>query len=267
MVIILNFLIKAFFHVYKLFFFKSQWKGNYNDWNNAIKKCDGYDTDEILQRCENAILKIKNREAIYERDSVLFSKIEFNWPVLAILQYVARINNNGLNVLDFGGSLGSTYYQSLSFIDNISSINWSIVEQKNFVESGRLKFENQNLKFYFSINECLISNKPNIILLNSVLSYIENPTKIIDEINQINCDYIIIDRTPVTLDEVDMLTIQHVPKEIYNASYPCWIFSESKLLNKFTQYECISKYNIPYASPVKISGKIVNWHGFILKKT
>mgnify|MGYP001500873774 CR=1 FL=1 len=48
---------------------------------------------------------VKNGEAVYERDLVLFDYIEFYWPVLSGVMWVAARNNGRLNVLDYGGSL------------------------------------------------------------------------------------------------------------------------------------------------------------------
>ena len=59
----------------------------------------------ILGKVLEATLKVKNGEAVYERDLVLFDHIEFYWPVLSGLMWVAARNNGRLNVLDYGGTL------------------------------------------------------------------------------------------------------------------------------------------------------------------
>ena len=59
--------------------------------------------------------KVKNGEAVYERDSVLFDEIQYSWGLLAGLEKAALEHDGKLCVLDFGGSLGSTYYQNKQF--------------------------------------------------------------------------------------------------------------------------------------------------------
>ena len=183
--------------------------------DEAKKHSDGYDNDIILKKCQDALLKVKNGEAAYERDSVLFDKIQYSYPVLAGLLHAAIANGGNLSVLDFGGSLGSSYYQCRGFLSGLKSLKWCIVEQLRFVECGREFFESEELKFYYDIDECLNSEKPDVVLLSSVLPYIERPYNLLKDIIKHNFQYIILDRTPVVEWESGLLTVQKVPKEIY----------------------------------------------------
>ncbi|MDV3001980.1 MAG: hypothetical protein N5P05_003586 [Chroococcopsis gigantea SAG 12.99] len=80
-----------------------------------MKDAEGYDKDIILETVKNSLLQVKEGQAIYERDSVLFDKIEYSFPVLTMLLKVALENDSKLSVLDFGGSLGSHYFQYRNF--------------------------------------------------------------------------------------------------------------------------------------------------------
>ena len=74
-------------------------------------------------------------------------------------------------------------------------------------------------------------------MLSSVLPYIEKPFDLLEDINKLDIEYILIDRTYFYEDQDDRLTIQKVSPTIYDASSPCWIFSKDKFLrsleNKF----------------------------------
>src|SRR5687767_3100200 len=83
------------------------WQGNYADWNEAILNSSGYNEMSIFEKVRNSLRKVKTGEAVYERDSVLFDKIQYAWPLLACLENIAIENDNTLHVIDFGGSLGS----------------------------------------------------------------------------------------------------------------------------------------------------------------
>lgn len=241
------------------------WTGNYDSWSEALSHSEGYGKLEILEKCKNALLKVKNKEAIYERDSVVFETIEYSWPLLAQIQKSALLSNQELVILDFGGSLGSSYYQNKYFLENTIKIKWCIVEQEHFVETGNKYFQNGELFFFNSIEDMLKELKPNLIILSSVLQYLENPYVIVQKLCSLNVDYIIIDRTPVSTNERDILTIQYVPKEIYNASYPSWIFSEKLLLSKFHNYLCEIKFNNGFTKSIIHNDVKVEWSGFILK--
>jgi putative methyltransferase (TIGR04325 family) len=208
-------------------------------WDEALKEtANGYSSELILTKCRDSLLKVKNGEFPYERDSVLFTEIEIFYPLLSSLLYVSSINNQKLNIIDFGGSLGSTYFQNRDLLKKAGiTINWNIIEQGNFIEYGKEYFSNEELHFRKKIYN--IPNMENIAvcLFSSVLPYLEEPYAVFDTIRNSNIKYIIIDRTYfLNTESEDVLTIQKVPPEIYEASYPAWFLS----LNKF--YDYIRKY-------------------------
>src|ERR1035437_6301468 len=168
------------------------WSGNYTSWSDAKIKCIGYDSRVILDKCKNALLEVKKGEARYERDSVLFDEIEYSWGLLAGLQKAALENSGKLCVLDFGGSLGSTYYQNKDFLDSLKELQWCIVEQRHFVDCGREFFENDKLKFYYTIEDCIEKHKPDVLLISGVLQYLEKPFEWIDKVTGLDIPYIIL---------------------------------------------------------------------------
>ena len=223
------------------------WFGNFPNWESAKQQTKGYDDGLILEKVKNALLQVKNGEAIYERDSVLFDKIEYSWEVLSGLMWVAAQNNGTLNLIDFGGSLGSTYYQNKLFLDALPSVSWNIVEQQNFVKEGTAVFEDDRLKFYSSIEECTTNSKQpvNCILFSSVLQYLEQPFNLLEIAFEQKIQYIIVDRTGFTKNGKNRITVQKVPSKIYDASYPCWLFSEKEFRDFFEKngYECIVDFS------------------------
>ncbi len=210
------------------------WAGNYSSWEEVQKYCTGYDGELILERCKNSLLKIKDGEAVYERDTVLFDEIQYSTALLAGLQKAALENSGNLCVLDFGGSLGSSYYQNRSFLGSLNNLEWCIVEQPHFVDCGKKTFENEELKFYYTIEECLKEKKPNVILLSSVLQYLDNPEQIIDNVLDTGAPYIVLDRLALSNESRNILTIQSVDKSFYEAKLGHWFFSYDKILSKFS---------------------------------
>jgi putative methyltransferase (TIGR04325 family) len=205
--------------------------GEYSNWSEAKLESEGYDVQNILNKTADAVLKVKNGKAVYERDSVLFDDIEYSWPILAGLMWSASQSKGELNVIDYGGSLGSTYYQNRKFLKKVSNVRWNVIEQPEHVKLGRSKFQDEYLKFYESIEECVKETVPNVILLSSVIQYLEDPYKLIDELADTNCKILIIDRTPFWSGNSDRIFVQNVPVEIYEASYPSWVFSEKRFLS------------------------------------
>lgn len=211
--------------------------GNYPDWESAQKECEGYESNHILEKVLAASLKVKNGEECFERDSVNFSSIQYSWPVLSGIMMAAQMSNGYLSVLDFGGALGSSYYQNKKFLKLIPNADWNIVEQPSFVRAGKNFIQEEGLNFYERISDCIKEKKPNIFLLSSVLQYIENPTEVLQEIFNANPKVIILDRTSFVLNQnVQRIAIQTVPQHLYKARYPCYFFVENQLVNLFEEY-------------------------------
>ena len=245
---------------------QNNWSGNYSSWNEALKNTSGYDDQRILEKCRTALLKVKNGEAKYERDSVLFDEIEYSWPLLATLQRSALENNNKLTVLDFGGSLGSTYFQNKGSLSNNIDLSWHIVEQKIFVDEGKKHFEDDSLKFFYTIEESMKQKRADVVILSSVLQYLEHPHEMLSDILSLRAPYIVIDLTTFIETDSDILTIQTVPESIYKASYPAWFFSLARFKDQLLNYEIISEFNVHEGLVISLdNGVKASYKGFILK--
>jgi len=232
--------------------------GDYRSWEEAAQSSTGYDSKVIIEKTKAAILKVKKGEAVGERDSVLFDEVQCSWPLLAGLLWVAAQSGGKLNVLDFGGSLGSTYFQNRVFLNRLIKVRWNIVEQMNYVKIGKECFEDDDLKFYSSIDECLSKTTPNVIILGSVLQYLERPYDVLSELQGLPCEHIIIDRTPFWNGSQDRLCVQSVSPSIYPASYPCWIFSTQSFTARFNRdWEFIAEFESQdrLEAPIKIIWK------------
>lgn len=230
--------------VYRKLINTSGFFGNYRTWAEAVQASGGYDSDEILSRVKDSLLKVKNGEAVYERDSVLFDTVEYSWPLLAGLLWIATQNKNRLNLVDFGGSLGSSYYQNIKFLAALDELSWSIVEQEKFVACGQRYFVNKHLRFYPDLDECIAERHPDAILFSSVIQYLEKPYELLQEIMDREFRYIIFDRTAFIESQPDRITVQKVPPEIYPASYPAWFFNLEKFRLFFSaKYDLIEEFD------------------------
>lgn len=222
---------------------KLTYSGNYKSWVDALKKSGNYNNPSILDKVYRAALDVKLGKAAFERDSVLFFEHEYSWPLLSSLLFISSQSCGKLNIIDFGGSLGSTFYQNKKILTILPSLKWNIIEQKHFVDLGKKEFESAELKFYYDLETCLKESNPNSILMSGVIQYLEKPYELLDKIIGLNLEYIIIDRMPFLFKGADRLTIQKVDPKIYNASYPCWFFNKNKFLDNFKdKYEMIAEF-------------------------
>ena len=218
-------------------------EGRFRTWDEVKRKCTGYDSETIIEKEKIAALKVKNGEACYERDTYLFHKKNYNFPILASLLKQFLLDGY-LSVLDFGGSLGSMYFQHKDVFDVLEDkLCWTIVEQQKLVEFGKEKLEDQNLFFKYRIDDVTDSN---CILFGSSLQYIDNPQEIIEKAVLLNPAIIIVDKTPMC-DE-SWFSIERVHEPIYEASYPIHIMKQDDLVKMFNNRGFILEYEwIPEA--------------------
>ena len=230
--------------IYRRLSGKYEFVGNYSHWHEALAQCSGYDAEVILDRVKESLLKVVNGEAAFERDARVFDQPLYWWPLVAALLWVASKNDNRLNLLDFGGSLGSVYFQNRKFLNHLENLNWSVVEQQRFVECGRRHFRNEHLDFFVDIEECTVLKNPDAVLLSGVLQYMEKPYGVLAEVVSKDFRQVIVDRTPFIETANDRIVIQKVPSTHYPGSYPAWLFSTGKFLDYMTShYEMVAEFD------------------------
>lgn len=243
-----------------------RFEGDFVTWEEACAHCTGYDAEEILAKVLAATLKVKRGEAVFERDSVLFEEIEYAWPVLVGLMWAAARSGGSLNVLDFGGALGSSYFQNQKFLQSLPDVRWNVVEQPHYVEAGRKHIQDEHLSFYKTLEECLAENQPNVILLSSVLQYLESPIELIGKLNKVGALCLVVDRTPFSLHGKNKLVAQKVPAAIYSASYPMWIFSLPEFKQLLEENWCLVASNLSPEGYVRTtSGFEFSFQGMLLE--
>jgi putative methyltransferase (TIGR04325 family) len=226
------------------------WFGRYPDWASAKADCGGYDSHIIFDKVLQSALAVQRGEAAFERDSVLFYAPENNDFLLKNLEKVFS-TEGGIHLIDFGGSLGSTYFQHKNALEKYPNLIWCVVEQDFFVKKGNQNFISNVLNFEHILENAIQKYKANAILLSSVLQYLEKPYDVLNTIIKFKIPYIIFDRTPFIDEKEDRITKQIVPDKIYRASYPCWLFSENKMkeylarhYTLFDTYEALDKNNV-----------------------
>ncbi len=213
---------------------KTYIRGNYITWEAACaalpdKYQNGYAQDNILGQVYEATEKVRSGEAAFERDGILFYQKEYNNNLLASL-FIALTHYKGqkVDILDYGGSLGSSYFQHRDVLENYK-YSWNIIEQEGFVKKGKETIPEIN--FFYNIGEYLQAGKKcNILIISGVLQYFFEPIKTLKTILDCSFEYVIIDRTFFNAANKTRLAIQYVPPIIYDAAYPATLLSEEELI-------------------------------------
>ena len=240
--------------------------GDYERWGDAVNASTGYQSANILEKTCAALLKVKSGEAAFERDSVLFDKPDHPFPILTGLLRAAMMNGDRLEVVDFGGSLGSSYFQCRQLLSAVRELRWSVIEQPAHVACGRRHFEDSELHFFETVDECLTRQKPHVLLLSGVLQYLSDPHSKLGQLLRHRFEHVILDRLPFLESDRDRLTVQAVPETIYSASYPAWFFSRTKFDVAMLEagYECVVEFQ--GADKVSPEDEPAEFKGFIFQR-
>lgn len=209
-------------------------EAGFSDWQDAKARSTGYDAANILLKALTAARQVRDGQATYERDTVAFEQRQVVHPLLAWLMY-AVVHGRTLRVMDFGGALGSLYYQHRFLLDQLPDFAWAVVEQAHVVERGQAEFQTDRLRFYDDIDRCVTDMQPNFALLSGVLQYLENPHAMLERILGLQLPFVLIDRT-MAHGAPDQLTVQHVSPSIYEASYPVWMLDAARMETAFAAH-------------------------------
>jgi putative methyltransferase (TIGR04325 family) len=242
--------------------------GIYPNWEVATRNAGRYDDTKIFDRVVAATDKARESGGkLFERDSVLFDHPVTPFPLLSCLLSVAARNKRGLTVVDFGGSLGSTYRQCASFLSHIRPLRWKVVEQEHVAEAGRKRFSSDILSFHDTLPDASKGEAIDVIVLSGVLQYLEDPYSILAQVRELMPTAILIDRTPVSACAEDVFSIQIVPPTIFAARLPFRAFGAGKLGAAFKDdYNQVAVF--PTADPDMIAGPVkVRFRGKWFERT
>lgn len=226
-----------------------RWVGDYPTFQEAQAQCSGYDPDIYLNQLIKAVQITQNDPTKCERDSIILDQVTYPYPLLNSLFALAmKFRSQNLSIIDFGGSLGSLYFQNKKFLSLLPHFTWHILEQEKIIQAGKRLFENQQLFFHQDIQELqnkLPPKSTKFLILSSVLQYLEMPYQTLGSlIKSFDFDVILIDRTPFSTNNTHQITIQKVPLTIYSAQYPCHLFSKQELLASLTSagYQLLDEF-------------------------
>lgn len=212
--------------------------GDYPSWQAARNECSGYDSDDIAERVLQTTMAVLRGEFAWERDSVGFTESAYSWPLLSCLLRCAAVNGGKLRVIDFGGALGSVFFQHRPMLQSLPLLEWRVVEQPCFVVRGRSYISRhplvQGLTFCESMEQALQAGPADVLLLSGVLQYLQDPWQSLTEMLALAIPHVVLDRTAVLRGgESSLLSVQHVPASIYRATYPAWFLAKNQLHDCF----------------------------------
>jgi len=241
-------------------------RGDFTSWEEASRHTAGYNAENILKRVLEATCAVRDGNAAYERDGVLFAHPQDPYPLIAVLMRAAALANGHLRVLDFGGALGSSYFQCRHWLDHVPAVDWCVIEQPHFVATGNKQLANHQLRFADSITQVASHTPFDVVLFSGVLQYLPTPIEIVQQAAAIKPRFIVIDRTPTIRATHDHIRIQkQATRGLPPSSYPIRLFAESTLLQVASLgYRLLSRFDA-VDEPMGGIGSRVDFKGYIFE--
>src|ERR1017187_8845287 len=143
-------------------------------WDEAVAISDGWESNEITERTLSSALSVRDGHAEFAQDTVIMSKIRYSDTILAFLLLHLSVNKNRIDFIDFGGSLGTNYFQNRKLLANLShtAVCWRVVERQALVDLGREHFATNELSFFATLEEARQGCVGDSYLFSGSLQYV-----------------------------------------------------------------------------------------------
>ena len=146
--------------------------GPFASWETAAQQAfTGWDSPAIVEQALAAALKVRDGAAAFERDSVARDRIIYSPAILAAL-LLAADRYRRLDVIDFGGGLGSNYFQNVKLIRALSGLptSWNVVERAPLARIGAEQFQTDQLRFHDELGAVRVEHP--VLLFTGSLQYV-----------------------------------------------------------------------------------------------
>lgn len=191
--------------------------GPFDSWRSAIAKSDGWDVPAVLDKTLAVSMKQKNGTIVFQQDTITYYHIIYSKSILFFIAMASAMEGGKLNIVDFGGSLGTNFFQNKRVLQEFmkrGTCVWSVVERPPTAELGKKLFQDSNLRFFSSLSELKadVSDYPPSFLFTGSLQYVDDPSALLSEVAEQGVRLIAFDRLLVSSEEHHEIFVQRPPR-------------------------------------------------------
>ena len=216
-------------------------EGPTSSWEEATAQSDGWDASVITDKTLVMSQKVRDGLIVYAQDTIALDRIQYSDTILAFIALALARQTDHLEIVDFGGSLGTNYFQNrkiLEYLDELQRpIIWNVIERPILATLGKEHFANAKLKFFSSLHEAIAGEgiRPDAFLFSGSLQYTDDPFCLLDQVMRAGAGILAFDRLLVSPTDSHQSFIQHPdPEKHYPATYPVWCFSKDLFIGNLT---------------------------------
>lgn len=235
-----------------------RWVGDYASYAEARAVSGGYETTEILE----ATVKRASISPAHTEQPLELTAQQARL-VVGLLRPLLTLSRPS-RILDFGGALGWHFEQMRAVLPDSVELDWIVWETPTTVAAASRIPGHPSLRFITDAAE-LGDWTPDAIVTSAALHYVKDPYAAFSNLAALGADTVVIDRMPLTGDQRDRLTVQHVAPPIYRASYPAWFLAEGRWISHLRQqYRVVMRWEGP--ETVILDKARIAYRGFVLRR-
>jgi putative methyltransferase (TIGR04325 family) len=200
------------------------WEGVYNSFYEVPVEGPGFDGEIWIA---NSLKKIAVLRDEAEKNAPLPPTSNYREALLPLLAGLVYQENKGLRILDFGGGIGFTYFQTIYGLPSAENVEYDIFEVENVCQTGTDFFGADQDRPHFHSELPLAENGLfDIVHSGSALHYVEDWTKGIAQLCGLSQKYLLLVDVPAG-NIPTFVTAQNY----YGSKIPVRFFNVKELLS------------------------------------
>jgi putative methyltransferase (TIGR04325 family) len=170
------------------------WEGVYHSFSEVPVVGDGFDGEKWI---DSSLKKITALRSEAEKNAPLPPTSNYREALLPLLAALAYHEQSSVKILDFGGGIGFTYYQTVCGLPYAEQLEYHIVERESACKAGMQFFgaAYNNLFFHSELPQAE-DGLFDIVHSGSALQYIENWKQLISQLCVLSRKYLLLVDVP-----------------------------------------------------------------------
>jgi len=186
-------------------FLKNKKIKKYESYSKAFNECsfNAYQNEEL---CDVVAQKTLHTKKSLENRCIQINNPNF-FLLTAIFKVILEEGTSKINIIDFGGGGGISFYEVMSFFKERMEMKWFIVETPQMVKCATaLNLHNKDLSFEIDIKD--IKSDIDLFFSSGALQYVEFPYSYVLEIIAKQPKYILFTRMMLNENDSDIISVQ-----------------------------------------------------------
>lgn len=198
------------------------WEGVYRSFSEVPIEGSGFDGETWIG---NSLKKITALRDEVEKNVPLPPTSNYREALLPLLTSLIYNENRGVRILDFGGGIGFTFYQTIYGLPRAENVEYHIVERESVCQAGKQFFGTTYNKLFFHSQFPQKERAFDIVHSGSALQYIEDWEQLISQLCVLSRKYVLLVDVPAG-NIPTFVTAQHY----HGSKIPARFFNIQELL-------------------------------------